>query len=171
MDWRFRVGIVSSWLMLAQLWAYAVAPAGQQNTMTVIICDRVGFDPDALMVSERTATHVFQKAGIQLTWMKECARLPAQAIYSVVILTWRPAAGSTSPYAMGFAPVRTREQRRAYIFLDRVQIFLQCVAPNDVRPSTVGTAVGLAIAHELGHLLIPGDAHVRRGIMNPAWSD
>ena len=45
-----------------------------------------------------------------------------------------------------------------------------CPAANPSRHSAAfGIVLGHAIAHELGHLLIPGDAH-GNGIMRPYWA-
>jgi hypothetical protein len=48
-----------------------------------------------------------------------------------------------------------------------VTAFIENFAIQD--KSTFGIVLGHAIAHELGHLVIPGDAH-GGGIMRPYWA-
>ncbi len=50
------------------------------------------------------------------------------------------------------------------MFADRASQFAD---EGDVQ---VGVVVGAVIAHELGHLLLPVNAHTRDGIMRAAWT-
>jgi hypothetical protein len=103
-------------------------------------------------------------------WFEACRVMPLLPNYFVVVLTQDPPPGWTSRDAMGFAPIRDGDHRRAYVFLSRVKAFVEIVARKDDRQSTIGIAVGLAMAHELGHLLLRGDAHTIVGIMSQCWN-
>jgi hypothetical protein len=68
---------------------------------------------------------------------------------------------------MGFAPTRTGRYPRAYVFTALIDRFVHNFT-NDKKPA-YGIVLGHAIVHELGHLLIPGDAH-GNGIMRSSWA-
>ncbi len=154
--------------LLPRLWADRTE---HYSAMTVVVCEETGLNVSTLQISEDKAMQVFHKAGIDVTWLAACDRMPTLASYFVVVIVPRSLQGWASPTAMGFAPIRVGPRRRAYIFLDRVKLFVKLSSPQDRRPSTVGTALGYTMAHELGHLLIPGDAHSDNGVMSPKWSD
>ena len=62
--------------------------------------------------------------------------------------------------------MRTGTYPRAYVFSGLITLFLRNFTIRD--KDAYGIVLGHAIAHELGHLLIPGDAH-GSGIMRPYW--
>jgi hypothetical protein len=66
---------------------------------------------------------------------------------------------------MGFALPHAREGAHAVIFYDRIQKL--CVG-SDVGPD-VGTLLGAAMAHELGHVLMRSDDHSPAGLMKARW--
>jgi hypothetical protein len=167
---RFRLPFLASLSVFAQFYAHAETVHQADIPMAVVICDYVQLHPDASGVARTTASYVFKNAGIKIVWLEGCKVMPVLQSYFVVVVTHQPPADWTTQDAMGFAPIRIGDQRRAYVFLDRVTAFVKRVSPNDMRESTIGTAVGLTIAHELGHLLIPGNAHRMVGIMNPCWT-
>ena len=52
----------------------------------------------------------------------------------------------------------------AYVLVDRV---MMTARQEDVDPMSV---LGLVIAHEIGHLMLPANAHSPTGLMRPRWS-
>ena len=138
--------------------------------MTVAVCERTAVGNGMLSVARSVASHVFENAGIQLRWEDagDCMQLSAHAHFLIVVDS-RPPAGWTSANAMGFAPSQTTECRRAYVFLDRVRRFVAINVPERLRPEADGIILGHVIAHELGHLLLPGASHESRGIMRGRW--
>jgi hypothetical protein len=170
MDWRLRVGMLSGLLVLSHAAARGEAPPDPYKAMTVVICNQARLDANTFTVAKTKTTQIFETADIKLTWIEACQFLPVLPNYFVVVIARESPPGWTSPDAMGIAPARAGDQRRAYVFLSRVKTFLEIVSRKDTRSSTVGTAIGLAMGHELGHLLLPGDAHSMWGIMNPCWN-
>jgi hypothetical protein len=65
---------------------------------------------------------------------------------------------------MGFATgTRAERGRIAYVFYNRIQ---ETATDHEIKVSAI---LGLAIAHEIGHLLLPSDSHSPSGIMQAAW--
>ena len=66
---------------------------------------------------------------------------------------------------MGLAPgAPTERGRLAYVFYDRVELYAR------VNFVSSGQVLGNAIAHEVGHLLLPYHAHSGSGIMRASWT-
>ena len=139
--------------------------------LTVIVRDVVGIDPTIRNIARAQAVRILDAAGIDLRWIdadsSEDPHLPpVTKSYVTVVITGQPPSGWTSRDAMGFAPARTGPYLRAYVFSGLINAFLQNFTIQD--KSAFGIVLGHAIAHEVGHLLIPGDAH-GNGIMRPHW--
>jgi hypothetical protein len=116
---------------------------------------------DALMI----AGGVYRRAGVSVRWLPGS---DADAAASDPVILLVPAATDTGfrvgddslGVARGVAGMRGTE---AYIFLDRVREFAE--------RGHIDTwiVLGCAIAHELGHLLLPVNAHASDGIMRAHW--
>ena len=70
---------------------------------------------------------------------------------------------------MGGAAIDPRD---AELLLLRSQGFTyeELAAAVDVKPTSIGTLLGRAMAHEIGHLLMGRAAHAVRGLMRPRWT-
>ena len=83
----------------------------------------------------------------------------------IVLGTQTPEGEALSPYAAGSAPgTRTERGRIAYVFYDRVRTIAQKAHQVD------GDPLGIVIAHEIGHLLLPYGSHSDTGLMRGLWS-
>jgi len=132
----------------------------------------VDTDPKIRNIAKAETMRILDKAGIELRWIdangSEDPHLPPEIKGHVtVIIAEHSPTGWTGADAMGFAPARTGPYLRAYIFTDLIKVFLNKLMIQD--KTAFGIILGHAIAHELGHLVIPGDAH-GNGIMRPQWA-
>lgn len=148
-------------------------------TITVAICDKTGMDLGALSAAERHAAWVLRAAGIELEWtesqgergpatfrpnsLERCA-LPAVPTDFVVVIAPESPEG-WSPAILGFAQHDAHPLKRAYILENSVSAFVE---EHQANP---GAILGYAVAHELGHLLMPGVGHSSTGIMRTAWGE
>jgi hypothetical protein len=74
--------------------------------------------------------------------------------------------GAVTRNSMGVvARTATGISRVAYVFYDRIHMF---TGPNRLHRALV---LGIAIAHELGHLLLPYNTHSKTGLMRADWTD
>ena len=152
--------------------------------MTLGVCDKVGVAADSWLAAQTEIIRIFYDAGVDVTWIDLLCNLTgafvpaspdAQSLRSkngyfmIVIQPDRPRNWS-SPDALGFAPVQTGPYPRAYIFYKLVLAFTERHVALQSRNSTIGIVLGHVIAHELGHLLIPGKAH-GYGIMRGSWGN
>jgi hypothetical protein len=125
--------------------------------------------PGSLLIRARNeASTMYSEAGVRFVWRD---RLPDPgesdaAIELLVIIVGRPMPERPSPPGeMGVASGTPAERGRiAHIFFDRVS------AAADIHRTGVEKMLGLAIAHELGHLLLPDGRHSDDGVMRAEWT-
>jgi hypothetical protein len=142
----------------------------RKPVLTLVVRDLVDTDSETRKIARAEAIRILNKAGIDLVWVdatgSEDPHL-TKSYVTVVIAGQSPPGWKTSRDAMGFAPARTGPYPRAYVFTALIDTFLHNFTIDN--KSAFGIVLGHAIAHELGHLLIPGDAH-GNGIMRPYWA-
>ena len=116
-----------------------------------------------LAEAEREATRVYQAAGVSLAWVPigDASQKAWTRRLQVIILSREMSAqkielDNVGPRIVGQA---SYSAGRAYIFYDRAVEQAHRYAPS------VATMIGWVIAHEVGHLLLPGSGHSDVGIM------
>jgi hypothetical protein len=112
--------------------------------------------PDVLRLSQEQVTRIFAGAGLVVRWTSAEPRLTVTVVPQAL------------GYATALSPVmgvarRTASGSTVQVFLKQVQQFARAY---DVE---LGTMLAHVIAHEIGHLLLPPNAHSSTGLMQPAW--
>ena len=160
------------------------------HTIRVWILDWAGIDAASLVNAKRAVEKIYEKTGVQITWIycggesagpaprsSESRRLSPLDL----MLRIRPAHPSDSPAhgsEFGKAYLGSGHSRIADVYYGRVKsatfdklyVGLDRLAtplPPSTRP---GVTLGVVMAHELGHLLLGSHNHSARGVMKPQWS-
>jgi len=133
----------------------------QRMTLVIRVNNVVGIEAGLLQFAEVRATDVFSQIGVQLRWV-DAATLVREHIDPMCTLALVNVHQNPGPYsdvqdALGYA---APQLHRAWIFWDRI------IALNS-RSTSLAIVLGDAIAHELGHLMLPTRAHSAEGIMRP----
>jgi hypothetical protein len=140
--------------------------------ITLAVCDRAGIAIGTWRTAKQQAIRILDSAGIDVLWIETSAKngcaVDSSDAYFVVIVSRNAPKDLVRFDTMGFA-LRTGAHPRAYVFYDLVRSFVRNFNPSDPKESSGGVILGHAIAHELGHTLIPGDAH-GAGIMRANWA-
>jgi hypothetical protein len=154
--------------------------SGAVLPITVTVYDYASVPRQALADARNEVTRIFQTVGVGIVWRAPGNRLThlptedaaepesrmASPALCVVILS-RPTTNplySADSDAMGAAPRSSSAPGRlAYVFEDRVE------AASEEYGANRGQVLGHAIAHELGHLLLPYLSHSNSGIMRARW--
>lgn len=149
------------------------APQDGRPHMILLVCDQVGIGAENRLAARTQTVRIFGAVDVEVVWIETIGNSRPCSIagldrYFTLVISPRAPRGWTTVDAMGFAPLRTGPRPRAYIFFDQVKIFLVSFNTQNLK-TAAGIVLGHAIAHELGHVLIPGEAH-GRGIMSPGWS-
>jgi hypothetical protein len=139
--------------------ATPAAAEGDPRTIVLHVDDHARVAPaEELAAAEAEATRIYAAAGVSVIWERGTfdpyARLDDATHLTVVIC--RDASEGLDSTVAGRA---ARGTGRAYIFYPRIAF----AALRRFRQ--VGTVLGMVIAHEVGHLLLPKDSHSSVGIM------
>lgn len=110
------------------------------------------------------ATEIYERAGVMLRWMMDETN-DADRTLTIVLTTSTALPPGLGTEAMGVAPTPGDGTRgtTAYIFLDKISSF---VASHRLAAADV---IACALAHEIGHLLLPPNAHRPDSVMRDTW--
>jgi hypothetical protein len=121
-----------------------------------------GAPPTMVHEAQEEVTRVYARIGVPLEW--DGAGASAAAI-RIVLLPYETGdlrhAGNT---VMGAAVRTAHGNAVAYVFYRRVR------AEAERYEVSTSRVLACAIAHELGHLLLPVSAHAPTGLMRACWS-
>jgi hypothetical protein len=125
-------------------------------TISVQMTNEAQVPARVLEESQELVTRIFARAGLTVRWADTGPQLTVHIVPQVLGY-----ARAGSP-VMGVA-IRDANSAKAQIFFKQVQDF--------ARLHRIDTASVLAcvIAHEIGHLLLPGTPHSPTGLMQAQW--
>ena len=142
------------------------APASAQHarviTLMVLVDDHASVRAGILEQAKADATRVFQDIDVHIVWLVDSdARLEDTAVLTsavvVHILTPEMTARRNAPG--GVLGLVASGTRLAAVFYSRIE----GLSPRN--DSDTSSLLGHVLAHEIGHLLLPANAHSRSGIM------
>ena len=165
----WRMGTAS--MVLATIWTMAGRVGEAQLAplpLTVAVYDYADLQPPALERAKDVATAIYGRIGVSLTWLTgwpvatagstdtaACPDSPAPLIR--LRLIGRSANPHRTAGELGFAG---SGGTLASVLVERVQYLAKS------KSLEVGDLLGVTVAHEIGHLLLPPDSH-SMGIMSP----
>jgi hypothetical protein len=160
-SWQFTMVVLAGGLGLVPSFARADEP---NPRIGIRIEDRNGRCAASLARAQSIAGNIYRQAGVTLQWAMDEAPTAHRRL-TVIIITSATAPAGLALDAMGVAPTPGDGSRgtTAFVFSDRVAAFASAyrLAESDVLAS--------ALAHEIGHLLLPPNAHTAHGIMRASW--
>ena len=137
------------------------ARATSQPSIAVVAYNQAGVAADILARAKSEAARIYSDAGVDVIWMDAAAVEPG-GTFKIRLLIRR--AVDVPGSVMGSVAGDTHEtDGLASVFYDRV---LRCAHE---RRQDVAGVLAYAMAHEIGHLLLPYPAHSSSGVMRPDW--
>ena len=117
--------------------------------------------PDAVVNDARQQTsQIFRTIGVLLEW----GTATDKGLRIVILPPAMAARLPASDDALGMTPVDVSGAgRRGYVFAERVQTAAHALHME------LAHLLGCAMAHELGHMLLPRHPHSETGIMRATW--
>jgi hypothetical protein len=174
----FAFSLVLSFSALAFGQSLPPSNAERNLQITVRVDNRVHVPPDELARAEMVATQILRLAGVRAVWLDcsttvatgqrqpLCDRPPEPTDlfldFDEEIQSWSP---NMRENTLGFAliPGGDRQGDRAYISSPHVHKTATRFATSSAM------ILGLAAAHEIGHLLMGSSDHSPSGIMRAGW--
>lgn len=152
----------------------ALAQPNDLPSVTVRLHDYVRLPTESVERARQRVTDLYAAIGVRLVWAETVRQAEASAHDSrrdpseVLINVLTPALSrrlAVRQKALGAAAVTRREGGKvAYVLFDRIY---QVAVTSATSPADV---LGVVIAHELGHLLLPQGSHSPTGVMRPDWN-
>ena len=141
--------------------------AGTADVNPVVVVrveDPSGLAGPSLVRAQERATAVYQRAGVTLQWTLEGTTQPDRVL-TIILTTSKAAPARLATDSMGVAliPGDGSVGTTAYIFMDKVTAFFESKGVLEHH------VLACALAHEIGHLLLPPNAHRPDGIMRASW--
>ncbi len=132
--------------------------------MAVVLDDPRGLVTQGGTHARELVEGIYGAAGVTVIWGVPSTGDVDRRL-TVTFITTKTAPRGISPEAMGVAPSPGDGTRgtQAYVFMDRVEDF---AAEHQLALASV---LACAIAHEIGHLLLPPNAHAANGVMRGGW--
>jgi len=133
--------------------------------VTVAIHNKAGVPEPTLSAAQAEVERIFASARVRIAWVN--AIDPATfGIHVIVRRQPGGGPGAKAPSALGTSIGEDHRQGGvSFVFYDRVLKFA-----HDGRRS-VETILAYAIAHEMGHVLLPPPAHTTTGLMKAEWDE
>jgi hypothetical protein len=140
----------------------AAAESPQSMTVGVLLLNQAEVAPEVVARAKAEAARIYHGLGIMLRWTD--ADESGDYRFTVKIVTTAIAGKGIDGRAMGVA-AGTKDKRGtlAYAFYGRIKDVTRTIGAD------TGLILGHVIAHEIGHLLLPYDAHAKTGLMRGSW--
>jgi hypothetical protein len=149
---------------------------GQSEPLAIVmrVRDTAYVPDDVLTPAQADVTRIYREAGVEVLWptpesLSAESDVVRQAALTVAIVTMDQAdhirSGASWDGLVGFA-IRTGdgEGRLVYVIYDRVELL---TGGNGLRRARM---LAIAMAHEIGHLLLPEKGHSATGLMRAYWT-
>jgi len=142
-----------------------VAVAGLLGTVRVVaaqtiilhVIDDAHVPRSDLVDAEKEATRIYARSGVRTMWVNGdlMSMIDDAALHLTIVILARPASASVKDHTLGAASHATH----AWVYGDNVAAFAT------KHTLGFGVVLGKVMAHEIGHLLLPGQGHSNDGIM------
>jgi hypothetical protein len=127
------------------------------------LANEAGVSSDIVGDARQEVIRIYAQIGVTVTWAEPAAgslKNPLVIIISPITGQW------VGPTSLGLAVRGANSSGHlAYVFYDRVQRLAKKQQMSDA------SLLGVVIAHEIGHLLLPYGSHSSRGLMQGEWDN
>ena len=140
-----------------------VAASDGMPSVFLYLANEAGVSSDIVGGARREVIRIYAQIGVRVIWEEHANGNPKAPLVIIIPATTGQWVG---PMVLGIA-VRGANYsgRLAYVFYDRVEPLARKHQISDA------SLLGVAIAHEIGHLLLPYGSHSSSGLMQGDWDD
>ena len=144
-------------------------PAGSsaqslEPTVLVLLQNDASVPSDVAGRAQAEVTRLCDLMGVKVAWVTEIPE-PGRRARVVSLVTWEPVDRAIPESVLGLTYAdRGRRGTLAYVFWRRVERASQKFT------ASLPNLLAVAIAHELGHMLLPDGSHAKHGLMETPWN-
>ena len=137
--------------------------ASGQPLIHVLVMDQAEVPPVTRQRAQDVATRVFHLSGLALVWV-DAGTCPARCLTVRIVTEPVTAQSRRDPHILGVAPSMPEARGiNLWVFYPRIRALSAELGMD------ASQLLGHAMAHELGHLLLPYGAHSLAGLMRGKW--
>ncbi len=157
--WIAGLGLVAALAASDRCAAETIEPLA----LEVLVIDEVGVPADTLRQAQQEASRILGAVGIRLVWVS--GQMPQGARYLVIRVISEPMSPMTrNASVLGTAASsKSNGATTASLFYERI------VQESGRLGVDASLLLGHVMAHEMGHLLLPGGSHTPTGLMKAGW--
>jgi len=133
--------------------------------LSIWLGDQVGIPATVLQQAQEKLAETLNRIGVHVAWSSDPAEVPAPLIVLVTPDNRAASLKVRDPEALGVTLRSPHGMGTVYLFYGRVD---RAARAHRMETATVLTC---ALAHEIGHALLPQGSHTASGIMRGAWDD
>jgi hypothetical protein len=141
----------------------AAAADGIQPSIAVVVYDLAAVAEKVLERARADVALILARASVNATWVEPSAAESIHGRFVVRMIIRRNAADATQPVMAIAIEASSGCGGSAFVY------FAKVVESADTGGQDVGRMLAYTIAHEIGHLLLPGGGHSPSGIMRAQW--
>jgi hypothetical protein len=148
--------------------ALALSPATSRaeparGAVLVMLQNDASVPAEGAAAAQAEVVRLFALADIELVWVTRVPP-PGTRSHVIALVAWEPREEKLGAVlGITYGNHRTRATR-GYVFWPRVE------RASSEFTAALHNVLAVAIAHELGHMLLPHGAHARQGIMTASWN-
>ena len=154
----------SAFLMVVDLSCLPAASHAQpvRPTLLVMLQNDANVESDLAAKAQSEVTRLFDLIDVDLVWVTEVPA-PGIRLRVVSVTTWEPP-DKIPASVLGYTQVAPGKRgTRAYVFWSRVE------RASSNFTASLDMVLAVAIAHEIGHMLLPDGKHAKSGLMAAPW--
>ena len=164
MSRRSRGWLIGAALTIELCLGRPVAASDGMPSVLLYLANEAGVSSDIVGDARQEVIRIYAEIGVTVIWTEHTTGCPKDPL--VIVIT--PITGQWVEQTRTFGlAVRGANSsgRLAYIFYDRVHPLAE------KHQISVASLLGVAIAHEIGHLLLPYGSHSPSGLMKGKWDN
>jgi hypothetical protein len=136
---------------------------GIRPRIPALLNNDAGGDQALVDAAKAEVVRLYALIEIDLIWVSE-VRGPDSEQHVICLVAWEPDQRKLGSSVLGYTPARPGHRGvLAYVFLRRVE------RSSQKFKARVDNVLAVAIAHELGHMLLPDVSHAKIGLMRASW--
>jgi hypothetical protein len=133
---------------------------------SVLFClaNQAGVSSETVDDARQEVFRIYARIGVRVIWAEHGTGSLKEALIIIIAPITKQSVGGSDALGLALRGANS-SGRLAYVFFDRVQPLATKHQMTD------GALLGVVIAHETGHLLLPFGSHSSSGLMQGEWDD